>query len=37
VNSDPDALIFDHADIGIVADWHDVVPRLTRRLTEVMP
>jgi len=37
VNSDPDALIFDHADIGIVADWHDVVPRLTALLTEVMP
>jgi electron transfer flavoprotein alpha subunit len=36
VNNDPDALIFDHADIGIVADWHDVVPRLAARLAEVI-
>ena len=36
VNNDPDALIFDHADIGIVGDWHDVVPLLTARLNEVM-
>ncbi|MEY2452451.1 MAG: hypothetical protein QOD92_2025 [Acidimicrobiaceae bacterium] len=36
VNSDPDALIFDHADIGIVGDWHAVVPRLSARLAEVM-
>jgi electron transfer flavoprotein alpha subunit len=36
VNNDPDALIFEHADIGIVADWHDVVPRLTARLAEVL-
>ena len=36
VNNDPDALIFDHADIGIVADWHEVVPRLTDRLAEVL-
>jgi electron transfer flavoprotein alpha subunit len=36
VNNDPDAMIFDHADIGIVADWHDVVPRLAARLAEVI-
>lgn len=36
VNNDPDALIFDHADIGIVADWHDVVPQLTARLAEAI-
>jgi electron transfer flavoprotein alpha subunit len=36
VNRDPDAPIFEHADIGIVADWHDVVPRLTARLEEVV-
>jgi electron transfer flavoprotein alpha subunit len=36
VNNDPDAPIFDHADIGIVADWHDVVPQLTARLAEVL-
>jgi electron transfer flavoprotein alpha subunit len=32
VNPDPDALIFDVADIGIVADWRDVVPVLTTAL-----
>jgi electron transfer flavoprotein alpha subunit len=37
VNNDPDALIFDHSDIGIVADWHDVIPRLTARLAEALP
>ena len=36
VNNDADALIFDHADIGIVGDWHEVVPRLAARLNEVM-
>jgi electron transfer flavoprotein alpha subunit len=36
VNNDPDALIFDHADIGIVGDWHEVVPRLSARLAEVI-
>src|SRR5205085_5295880 len=32
VNNDPDALIFDHSDIRIVAVRHDVVPLLTARL-----
>jgi electron transfer flavoprotein alpha subunit len=36
VNNDPEAPIFDHADIGIVADWHEVVPRLTARVKEVV-
>jgi electron transfer flavoprotein alpha subunit len=35
VNNDPNALIFGHADIGIVGDWHEVVPQLTARLTEL--
>jgi electron transfer flavoprotein alpha subunit len=35
VNNDPNALIFDHADIGIVADWHDAVPLLVTRLAEL--
>jgi electron transfer flavoprotein alpha subunit len=34
VNPDRGAPIWDHADIGIVADWRDVVPRLTARLQE---
>ncbi|MDD1062000.1 FAD-binding protein [Streptomyces cocklensis] len=29
VNSDPDAAVFGHCDIGIVADWQDVLPALT--------
>jgi electron transfer flavoprotein alpha subunit len=32
VNTDPDALIFDWADIAIVGDWHDVLPALSARL-----
>jgi electron transfer flavoprotein alpha subunit len=36
VNNDPDAPIWDHADIGIVAEWRDVVPLLTARLNEVV-
>jgi electron transfer flavoprotein alpha subunit len=33
VNNDPDAPVFDWVDIGIVADWHEVVPLLTATLT----
>jgi electron transfer flavoprotein alpha subunit len=36
VNHDPDAPIWDHADIGILAEWRDVVPLLTARLNEVV-
>jgi electron transfer flavoprotein alpha subunit len=34
INNDPDALVWDEADIGIVGDWREVVPRLQRRLAE---
>jgi electron transfer flavoprotein alpha subunit len=34
VNSDPTAPIFDAADVGIVADWHEVVPLLVTALSE---
>ncbi|HWW54549.1 MAG TPA: FAD-binding protein [Acidimicrobiales bacterium] len=33
INSDPEALVFGSADIGIVADWHDVVPLLVAELS----
>jgi electron transfer flavoprotein alpha subunit len=33
VNSDPQAAVFGHCDIGIVADWQDVVPALTAAFT----
>lgn len=29
VNTDPAAAVFDWADVGMVADWHEVVPLLT--------
>lgn len=32
VNPDPGAPIFRYADLGIVGDWHDVVPLLTAEL-----
>jgi electron transfer flavoprotein alpha subunit len=32
INPDPDALIFESADAGIVADWHEAVPLLVREL-----
>jgi electron transfer flavoprotein alpha subunit len=34
INPDRGAPIWDHADIGIVGEWRDVVPRLTVRLEE---
>jgi electron transfer flavoprotein alpha subunit len=34
INPDRDAPIWDHADVGIVAEWRDVVPLLTARLQE---
>lgn len=33
VNTDPDALVFDAADAGIVGDWRTVVPLLVEELT----
>ncbi|MDZ4825756.1 MAG: FAD-binding protein [Actinomycetota bacterium] len=32
INPDPNALIFDAADVGIVGDWHDVLPLLVDAL-----
>ena len=32
VNPDPSAPVFDWCDVGIVADWREVVPELTDRL-----
>jgi electron transfer flavoprotein alpha subunit len=32
INPDPDAPIWEHADAGIVADWHDALPLLVARL-----
>jgi electron transfer flavoprotein alpha subunit len=34
INHDPDALVFDHCDVGIVGDWHDVIPPLTNALRQ---
>ncbi len=36
VNSDPRAAIFEHADVGIVADWADCVPLLVEGFERVM-
>jgi electron transfer flavoprotein alpha subunit len=36
VNPDPDALIFDWADVGIVAPWRDVLPELTAQLERAL-
>lgn len=32
VNVDPEAPVFDYADVGILGDWHDVVPLLAEAL-----
>jgi len=32
INSDPEAPVFEWADVGIVADWRDAVPLLVREL-----
>ena len=34
-NDRPDALVFDAADVGIVGDWREVVPRLVDALVDV--
>jgi electron transfer flavoprotein alpha subunit len=33
VNTDPAAPVFDWADVGLVADWHEVVPLLAEAFT----
>jgi electron transfer flavoprotein alpha subunit len=35
INSDPEAPVFDTADIGIVGDWAEVVSRLAARASEL--
>jgi electron transfer flavoprotein alpha subunit len=37
INADPDALVFDAADIGIVGDWSIVVASLAARASEWAP
>jgi electron transfer flavoprotein alpha subunit len=34
VNHDPDAPVFAAADVGLVGDWHDVVPRLAEAIAQ---
>jgi electron transfer flavoprotein alpha subunit len=36
INPDPDAPIFDHADIGIVADWRAALPLLVDQLASAV-
>ena len=37
INSDPSAAIFEHADVGIVADWANCVPLLTKAFGKLLP
>ncbi len=37
VNSDPSAPVFDHADLGMVADFHEAIPALVAALKKEMP
>ena len=37
INSDPQAAIFEYADIGIVADWADSVPLLVKAFGGLLP
>jgi electron transfer flavoprotein alpha subunit len=32
VNADRSAPVFEHCDVGIVGDWHEVVPKLSQAL-----
>ena len=36
INDDPGALVFSQCDIGIVGDWHVVVPALAAALRSVV-
>ena len=36
INDDPGAVVFSQCDIGIVGDWHEVVPALTAELRRVV-
>ena len=36
VNSDPDAPVFEHCDVGIVGDWREVVPLLAHALHQTL-
>jgi electron transfer flavoprotein alpha subunit len=35
INHDPDALVFGHCDVGLVGDWHVVVPKLVSALRHI--
>ena len=35
VNADPHAPVFEHCDVGIVGDWHEVVPLLQEALRRI--
>jgi electron transfer flavoprotein alpha subunit len=37
INPDPDALVWQHADIGVVAPFQECVPLLVEQLRDVMP
>jgi electron transfer flavoprotein alpha subunit len=37
INADRDAPVFEHCDVGIVGDWHEVVPLLQVALRRVAP
>ena len=34
INKDPEALIFNSADYGIVGDLYDIIPKLTEKIKE---
>jgi electron transfer flavoprotein alpha subunit len=36
INNDPNALVFEHCDVGIVGDWHDVLPVLEVGLRQAL-